>query len=168
MQWFSNLAVQQNHQGNMSYVFAYLCISFEFHFVGINNTFTGYKAKRLKKVHRDKYLLCHYSGHPVSLIVPISLISLGTSLTLSVSFIISSLFRQSGKVIGGLGRCRASLPKPNTNSEARLQRQRSGLCLQDLGKTRKWPPEGVWKQELLVAHLPKQPAPHKVFKICPH
>lgn len=144
MQWFSNLAVQQNHQGNMIYIFAYLCISFEFHFVGINNTFTGYEAKRLKKVHRDKHLLCHYSSHPVSLIVPIYLISLGNSLTLSVSFIITKLFRQSRKVIGSLGRC-----------QARLQWQRSGLCLQDLGKSRKWPPEGVWKQELLVAHLPK-------------
>lgn len=104
----------------MIYVFAYLCISFEFHFVGINNTFTGYKAKSLKKVHRDKYLLCHYSSHPVSLIVPIYLISLGNSLTLSVSFIIARLFRQSGKVTGSLGGCQVSLPKPNTNLEARL------------------------------------------------
>lgn len=59
--------MQQNHLGNMIYVFVYLCISFEFHFVGINNTFTGYKAKRLKKVYREKYLLYHYSSHPVSL-----------------------------------------------------------------------------------------------------
>lgn len=96
MQQFPNLALQHSHLGNMVYLFVYLCIHFEFHFVGMNNTFTGDEANRLKKAHSEQHLL-HYSL-PVPQLpsldtLPIYSISLENSLIPPVSLAIADLFK---------------------------------------------------------------------------